>query len=232
MIRAIAQEGRIASGEHAPPAAEPAAGPPFREAKPKTGPPARAEQAAAKKKGKVSKGVRFHHPEVAIIPPRPYDDGPGPGVDAPAFLEPRVSAEEDVVVPDELLTPSLLRLRKRLASKVELYKLHLTHYHVSSAQFKRRTSELALPDMITKKYEEVVKQRAECQRAAIFQPRSRLSGIRASGFGDLLFIDRAEVKYGGRTFLVLLALDAATNLLVAYPQTDKQDATAIGCLRD
>ena len=56
-----------------------------------------------------------------------------------------------------LLPKPLLRLHQRLSKEVELYKLHVKHYHMSAAQFRKRTSELALPDDIFKKYEHVVK---------------------------------------------------------------------------
>ena len=39
----------------------------------------------------------------------------------------------------------LRKLHKRLNSDVELYKLHIRHYHMSLRQLRARTSELALP---------------------------------------------------------------------------------------
>ena len=48
----------------------------------------------------------------------------------------------------QALTPAYPKMIKRLDEKVELYKLHVKHYHMSPAQFRRRTSTLNLPDRI------------------------------------------------------------------------------------
>ena len=74
---------------------------------------------------------------------------------------------------------------------VELYKLHIKHYHMSPKQFKARTSELALPDEVYVKYDGVVKSCKVCQDAMRTPARSKVSGIRAQNFGDLVFIDHA-----------------------------------------
>ena len=55
----------------------------------------------------------------------------------------------------QALTPAYRKMIKRLDDKVELYKLHVKHYHMSPTQFRRRTSMLNLPDRIYEKYEEV-----------------------------------------------------------------------------
>ena len=47
---------------------------------------------------------------------------------------------------------------KRLENEVELYKLHVKHYHMSPAQFRRRTSMLGLLNKsVYEKYDKVVK---------------------------------------------------------------------------
>ena len=48
------------------------------------------------------------------------------------------------------------RLHKRLNNDVELYKLHVKHYHMPPSQFKRRTSQLGLPQYIYDKYAKIV----------------------------------------------------------------------------
>ena len=63
-------------------------------------------------------------------------------------LEPRPTAVQ-------ALTPAYRKMIKRLDDKVELYKAHVKHYHMSPTQFRRRTSMLNLPDGIYEKYEEV-----------------------------------------------------------------------------
>ena len=42
-------------------------------------------------------------------------------------------------------SPQYQRMLEKLNNDVELYKLHVKHYHMSSAQFRRRTSMLGLP---------------------------------------------------------------------------------------
>ena len=57
-------------------------------------------------------------------------------------------------------------------------------------------------------------------------PRSRVSGLRAERLGDLILIDHTEFslisKDGTKaTFLVLIAIDACTNLLFAVGMESK-----------
>ena len=59
---------------------------------------------------------------------------------------PNVPAETEPQA--DMMPAALRRLHKRLDSEVELYKLHIKHYHVTLRQFKLRTSELALPQTI------------------------------------------------------------------------------------
>ena len=61
--------------------------------------------------------------------------------------------------------------------------------------------------------------------------RARVSGFRAVNFGDLLFVDHAEVSFRGHVFLVLLILDAATSLLAAYPQSNAQTDETLDQIR-
>ena len=55
----------------------------------------------------------------------------------------------------QAFTPAYRKMIKRLDDMVELYKLHVKHYHMSPTQFRRRTSMLNLPDRIYEKYEDV-----------------------------------------------------------------------------
>ena len=127
---------------------------------------------------------------------------------------------------------ALLRLHKRLMKDVELYKLHVKHYHMNLTQFRRRTSELALPDEVYAKYEHVVNNCKECMEAKKTPPRSRFSGIRAHNFGDVVFIDHAEVRVKEKKFLLLLVLDGATSLLWVSPQNTMLSSETIERLRE
>ena len=47
--------------------------------------------------------------------------------------------------------------------------------------------------------------------------RSRVTGLRAEEFGDLVFSDHGSTKIGDKTFGFLIVLDGATSHLTAYP---------------
>ena len=53
------------------------------------------------------------------------------------------------------MTPAYKKMLRRLEDSVELYKLHVNHYHMSPTQFRRRTSMLGLPDSVYQQYEDV-----------------------------------------------------------------------------
>ena len=89
-------------------------------------------------------------------------------------------------------TPAYRRLLERLRNEVELYKLHVKQYRMSSTQFRRRTSMLGLPDEIYEKYDKLVKGCRICNTSVLSPPRARISGLRADSFGDLIFVDHAE----------------------------------------
>ena len=128
---------------------------------------------------------------------------------------------EDEVLPDRelnldgIVPPPVVKLHKRLARQSELLKLHLKHYHMSSAQFRRHTSELYLPEGVCRLYESVVKDCDICQKTKHAPPRSRFSGVRAKDFGDIIFMDHCEIKPMTKKHQLFLALDGATSLLWA-----------------
>ena len=95
---------------------------------------------------------------------------------------------EQVEENDEKVAPptALQLLHRRLNRRTELLKLHLKHYHMSAAQLKRRTSELALPKEIHDKYEEICRSCDQCSVSRPAPARARVSGLRAGNFGDLI----------------------------------------------
>ena len=125
----------------------------------------------------------------------------------------------------QALTPAYRKMIKRLDDKVELYKLHVKHYHMSPTQFRRRTSMLNLPERIYEKYEDVFNKCRVCSMSVAPPPRAKISGIRASVFGDVVFVDHCEVELEKKKYVVLLVLDGATNLLWATAQNslDKKE---------
>ena len=103
-------------------------------------------------------------------------------------------------------SPAYQRMLEKLRSDVELYKLHVKHYHMSPAQFRRRTSMLGLPGEIYDRYDRIVKSCKVCSTSVPSPPRARIAGLRASSFGDLIFVDHAEINYGMNSYLVLLVI--------------------------
>ena len=100
----------------------------------------------------------------------------------------------------QALTPAYRKMIKRLDDKVELYKLHVKHYHMSPTQW-------------------------VCSMSVAPPPRAKISGIRASVFGDVVFVDHCEIELKKKKYVVLLVLDGATNLLWATAQNslDKKE---------
>ena len=114
----------------------------------------------------------------------------------------------------DMVPRALTKLHRRLMNKTELYKLHIKHYHMTPTQFRRRTSELALPEHVYRLYEQVCLECPECLRVSKPLARAKISGLRAEKLGDLIFVDHCELKLPqGQKFIVLLVLDGATSLL-------------------
>ena len=129
------------------------------------------------------------------------------------------------------MTPAYKKMLRRLEDSVELYKLHVKHSHMSPTQFRRRTSMLGLPDSVYQKYEDVCHKCRVCSTSIAPPPRARVSGIRASNFGDVIFVDHAEIMLRSNKYMVLLVLDGATNLLWATAQSSPSNKETIQCLR-
>ena len=131
----------------------------------------------------------------------------------------------------QALTPAYRKMIKRLDDKVELYKLHVKHYHMSPTQFRRRTSMLNLPERIYEKYEDVFNKCRVCSMSVAPPPRAKISGIRASVFGDVVFVDHCEIELKKKKYVVLLVLDGATNLLWATAQNSLENKEILTHLR-
>ena len=72
-----------------------------------------------------------------------------------------------------------------------------------------------------------------CSTSIAPPPRARVSGIRASNFGDVIFVDHAEIMLRSNKYMVLLVLDGAANLLwaTATAQSSLSNKETIQCLR-
>ena len=82
-----------------------------------------------------------------------------------------------------------------------------------------------LPERIYEKYEDVFNKCRVCSMSVAPPPRAKISGIRASVFGDVVFVDHCEIELKKKKYVVLLVLDGATNLLWATAQNslDKKE---------
>ena len=175
-----------------------------------------------------------HYPDVGNEP-RPLADGADPAAAAEPMTElPRpeaasersgrtpVKGEPDEQEPESTAPTALKRIHDRLRDTGELVKLHLKHYHMSTANFRKRTTELQVPADIYELYDNVVRSCESCQRFAPAPVRSRISGMRATKFGDLWFVDHVEIGINEFLFVVLIVTDAMSNLLWAGPQKNKE----------
>ena len=102
---------------------------------------------------------------------------------------------------------------------------------MSSKNFRRRTSELNIPEEIYAEYEQVCQECESCQRHKPAPPRSRVTGMRANNFGDLVFIDHFSLVMKGMSYNILIAVDAFTNMIWANCQRHKSTAEAIANLK-
>ena len=128
---------------------------------------------------------------------------------------------------------ALRRIHQKLESPVELLKLHLKHYHMSSDQFRKRTSALKIPEEIYQNYDLIVKQCETCQGVKKGPSRPKVSGMRSEVFGDLTFIDHAEVQVNERfKIMFLIIYDGATQLMTSFPCETKSEDETIGYLMD
>ena len=62
--------------------------------------------------------------------------------------------------------------------------------------------------------------------------RSRVSGLRAEEFGDLIFLDHGSAKIGDKTFGYLIVLNGATSHLTAYPCKSTSSSEVIAKLHE
>ena len=70
-----------------------------------------------------------------------------------------------------------------------------------------------------------------CSTSIAPPPRARISGIRSTNFGDVIFVDHAEIQLRKNKYMVLLVLDGATNLLWATAQNSLNNKETIQALR-
>jgi hypothetical protein len=103
---------------------------------------------------------------------------------------------------------------------------------MSPLQFKKRTSQLAIPDEIYEKYDKVCKQCKICSSAVKAPPRSHVSGMRSENFGDLVFVDHCFIPVDNGQLCIFHMLDGASHLLWAQAQSTSNEAETVQSMRD
>ena len=103
----------------------------------------------------------------------------------------------------------------KLSDERNIRDLHLKHCHMSTAQFKKRTTHLHIPGKVYHLYQHVVKTCPLCNSTKPRPDRSRVIRLRAEEFGDLIFLDHGSTHIGHKTLGFLIILDGATSLLTA-----------------
>ena len=68
---------------------------------------------------------------------------------------------------------------------------------------------LGLPGEIYDKYDRIFRTCRVCSTSVPTPPRARVAGLRASSFGDLIFVDHEEIKFGSKAYLALVIIDGA-----------------------
>ena len=118
------------------------------------------------------------------------------------------------------------QIHDALSDETALCKLQVEHYLMSPDSFRHRTSELHLSPMVCDLYEQVVKECEHCQKSHVRPVKSLISGLRASSFGDLIFVDHTDVIVNGGICVVFVTIDGATHFCWAYHQKTKPNTHA------
>ena len=95
---------------------------------------------------------------------------------------------------------ALRNIMSKLSEERNLRDLHLKHYHMSTAQLKTRTTHMDIPGNFSDPYQHVVQTCPFWNSVKPRLERSRVSGLRAEEFGDLIFLDHGSAQIGDKTF--------------------------------
>ena len=144
----------------------------------------------------------------------------------------RERSEEGSILGKNRDGEALRNIINKVSDERKLRDLHLKHYHVSTAQFKKRATCLDLPRKVCDLYQHVVKTCPFCNATKPRPDRSRVSGLRAEEFGDLIFLDHGSIKIRDQTFGFLIVSDEATSHLTAYPCKSTSPSRVISKLHE
>ena len=102
---------------------------------------------------------------------------------------------------------------------------------MSIAQFKKRTTHLDIPGKAYDLYQLMVKTGPCCNPTKPRPDRSRVSGLGAEQFGDLIFLDHGLRRNGDKTFGFHIQ-GGATSHLTAYPCKSTSSSEVISKLHE
>ena len=122
----------------------------------------------------------------------------------------RERAEDTSIWSRKAEDEALRNIISKLSEERNLRDLHLKHYHMSTAQFKKKTTHLDIPENFSD-HQHVVKICPFCISVKPRPERSRVSGLRTEEFGDLIFLDHGSAKIEDKTFGFLIILHGATS---------------------
>ena len=105
---------------------------------------------------------------------------PGASPDTMPRKRPTIETQPmEVIVPQKDTSTTMKILVTRMRNPSALLKLHLKHHHISSAQFRHRTSSLSLPANVHDRYKEVVQACEHCVKDKTTLAKEQ--GVRLAG---------------------------------------------------
>ena len=129
----------------------------------------------------------------------------------------RERTEETSILGKKADGEALGNIINKLSDERNLKDFHLKHYHLSTAQFKKRTTHLDILGRIFDFSQHVEKTCPFCNSTQPRAERSRESRLREEELGDVIFPDHGSAKIGDKTFGCLIILVGTTSQLTAYP---------------
>ena len=127
---------------------------------------------------------------------------------------------------------ALQNIVNKLTDVRNLKDFHRKNYHMSSAQIKKRTTHLDIPGKVYDVYQHVVKTWPFCNSTKSRPDKSRVSGLTAKEFGDLIFLDHGSTDIGDQTFRIIIVLNGVTSHLTAYPCKSSSPSKVISKLHE
>ena len=127
---------------------------------------------------------------------------------------------------------ALRNITNKLSDERNLKDHHLKHYHMSTPQFKKGATHLDIPGRVCDLYHHALKTCPFCNSTKPRPGRSRVRGLRAEEFGELIFVDHVSTIIGDKTYGFHIVLDGYTSYLKAYPCESTSPSAVISKLHE